>query len=79
MSIIPRHLQRRFEQRRAARFGSLVIPPVPKNVGLKGSPVNMLLCLPDLGRSSVAYLRETLGPPSTDGVRPAGLGLKAKK
>jgi hypothetical protein len=39
----------------------------------------MLLCLPDLGRSSVAYLRETLGPPSTDGVRPAGLGLKAKK
>jgi len=79
MGIIPLHLQRRFEQRWAARFGSLVIPPVPKNVGLKGSPVNMLLCLPDRGRSSVAYLRETLGPPLTDGVRPAGLGPKAKK
>jgi hypothetical protein len=26
MSIIPLHLQRRFEQRWAARFGSLVIP-----------------------------------------------------
>jgi hypothetical protein len=38
MSIIPLHLQRRFEQRWAARFGSLVIPAVPKNVGLKGSP-----------------------------------------
>jgi hypothetical protein len=41
MSIIPLHLQRRFEQRWAARFGSLVIPAAPKNVGLKGSPVNM--------------------------------------
>jgi hypothetical protein len=41
MSIIPLHLQRRFEQRWAARFGSLVIPSVPKNVGLKGSPVNV--------------------------------------
>jgi hypothetical protein len=36
MSIIPLHLQRRFEQRWAAQFGSLVIPSVPKNVGLKG-------------------------------------------
>jgi DNA-directed RNA polymerase alpha subunit len=35
-----------------------------------------LLSLPDLGPSSVAHLRETLGLPSTDGVRP---GLKAKK
>jgi hypothetical protein len=41
MRIIPLHLERRFEQRWAARFGSLVIPAVPKNVGLKGSPVNM--------------------------------------
>ena len=40
MSIIPLHLQRRFEQRWAARFGSLAIPAAPKNVGLKG-PVNM--------------------------------------
>jgi hypothetical protein len=41
MSIIPLDLQRRFEQRWAARFGSLVIPAAPKNVGLKGSPVYM--------------------------------------
>jgi hypothetical protein len=41
MGIIPLHLQRRFEQRWAARFGSLVIPAVPKKVGLKGSPDNM--------------------------------------
>jgi hypothetical protein len=41
MSIIPLHLQRRFEQRWAARFGSLVIRDVPKRVGLKGSPVDM--------------------------------------
>ena len=31
-----------------------------------------LLSLPDLGKGSVAYLRETLGLPSTDGVRPLG-------
>jgi DNA-directed RNA polymerase alpha subunit len=29
-----------------------------------------LLSLPDLGKGSVAHLRETLGLPSTDGVRP---------
>jgi hypothetical protein len=38
MSIIPLHIQRRFEQRWAARFGSLAIPAVPKNPRLKGSP-----------------------------------------
>ena len=38
-----------------------------------------LLSLQDLGKGSVAQLRETLGLPSTDGVRPVGLGLKAKK
>jgi DNA-directed RNA polymerase alpha subunit len=31
-----------------------------------------LLSLQDLGPGSVAYLRETLGLPSTDGVRPPG-------
>ena len=41
MSIIPRHIQRRFEQRWVAQFGPLVIPSVPKNVGLKGSLVNV--------------------------------------
>jgi DNA-directed RNA polymerase alpha subunit len=34
-----------------------------------------LLGLPDLGKGSVAHLREKLGMPSTDGVGP---GLKAK-
>jgi DNA-directed RNA polymerase alpha subunit len=32
----------------------------------------MLLSLPDLGAASVTHLRETLGLPSTDGVRPSG-------
>ena len=31
-----------------------------------------LLSLQDLGKGSVAHLRETLGLPSTDGVRPLG-------
>ena len=31
-----------------------------------------LLSLPDLGKGSVSYLRETLGLPSTEGVRPGG-------
>jgi DNA-directed RNA polymerase alpha subunit len=31
-----------------------------------------LLSLPDFGKASVAHLRETLGLPSTDGVRPSG-------
>jgi DNA-directed RNA polymerase alpha subunit len=31
-----------------------------------------LLSLPDVGPGSVAHLRETLGLPSTDGVRPLG-------
>jgi len=37
----------------------------------------ILLSFPDLGKGSVAHLRETLGLPSTDGVRP--VALKAKK
>jgi hypothetical protein len=41
MGNIPLHLQRRFEQRWAARFGSLVIPAVPKKAAVKDSPVNM--------------------------------------
>jgi DNA-directed RNA polymerase alpha subunit len=31
-----------------------------------------LLSLQDIGPSSISYLRETLGLPSTDGVRPIG-------
>ena len=38
MSIVPLHLQRRFELRWAAQFGSKVVPSVPANVGSKGSP-----------------------------------------
>jgi hypothetical protein len=41
MSAIPLHLQRRFEQRWAARFVSPVTSAAPKNVSLKGS-VNSL-------------------------------------
>jgi hypothetical protein len=33
MGIMPLHLQRRFEQRWAARFGSLVIPAVERLAG----------------------------------------------
>jgi hypothetical protein len=40
MSTIPLHIQRRFEQRWVAQFRPLAIPAVPKNVGLKASPVN---------------------------------------
>jgi DNA-directed RNA polymerase alpha subunit len=32
----------------------------------------VLLSLPDFGKSSIAHLRQTLGLPSTDGVRPMG-------
>ena len=33
---------------------------------------DMLLSLPDLGQGSVIHLRNTLGPPPTEGVGPAG-------
>jgi hypothetical protein len=41
MSIIPLHLQRRFEQRWAAQFGSLVIAARTKERRIEGSPVNI--------------------------------------
>jgi DNA-directed RNA polymerase alpha subunit len=42
-----------------------------KTVGhVREAPDGMLLSFQDLGQRSVAYLRETLGQPSTDGVRP---------
>jgi hypothetical protein len=37
-----------------------------------------LLALQDLGKGSVAHLRETLGLPSKDGVRPAGPKAEGK-
>jgi hypothetical protein len=41
VSIIPLHLQRRFEQRWAARFGSLVIASRTKERRIEGSPANI--------------------------------------
>ena len=44
-----------------------------KTVGeVREASDEMLLSLPDLGRGSVSHLRETLGLPSCDGVRPLG-------
>ena len=41
MSIIPLHLQRRFEQRWAARFGSPVTAGRTKERRIEGSPLNV--------------------------------------
>ena len=44
-----------------------------KTVGeIREAPDATLLSLQDLGKGSVVHLRETLGLPSTDGVRPLG-------
>ena len=44
-----------------------------KTVGeIREASDETLLSLQDLGKGSVAHLRETLGLPSTDGVRPGG-------
>ena len=44
-----------------------------KTVGdVRDAPESMLLSFPDMGPKSVAHLRETLGLPSSDGVRPVG-------
>ena len=41
MSAIPLHLQRKFERRWAARFGSPVASAAPKGSGLKGTVNNL--------------------------------------
>jgi hypothetical protein len=41
MSAIPLHLQRKFEQRWAARFAPPVAPATPKSVDLKGTVNNL--------------------------------------
>jgi DNA-directed RNA polymerase alpha subunit len=42
-----------------------------KTVGeIREAPDAMLLSLQDFGKASVTHLRETLGPPSTNGIRP---------
>jgi DNA-directed RNA polymerase alpha subunit len=44
-----------------------------KNVGeVREMSDASLLALPDFGKTSVAQLRDLLGLPSTDGVRPGG-------
>jgi DNA-directed RNA polymerase alpha subunit len=44
-----------------------------KTVGeVREASDEMLASLPNLGARSVSHLRETLGLPSTDGVRPLG-------
>jgi DNA-directed RNA polymerase alpha subunit len=39
---------------------------------VRETPDQKLLALPDFGKASIAHLRETLGLPSTDGVRHLG-------
>jgi DNA-directed RNA polymerase alpha subunit len=61
---------------------SVELPPRIRNVlaaaGLKTVgevreiSYETLLSFQDLGKGSLTYLRETLGLPSTDGVRPSG-------
>jgi DNA-directed RNA polymerase alpha subunit len=60
----------------STRIRNAVIAAGWKTVGeIREASDATLLGLPDLGKGSVAHLRETLGLPSTDGVRP---GMKAK-
>ena len=61
MSIIPLHIQRRFEQRWAVRFGSL-IPDVSKNVGSKGLPVNIARRVAKTKEKPAGLRRRATGP-----------------
>ena len=57
----------------SARVRNAISATVWKTVGeIREASDATLLSLPDLGKGSVSYLRETLGLPSTDGVRPLG-------
>jgi DNA-directed RNA polymerase alpha subunit len=61
----------------STRIRNAIIAAGWKTVGeIREASDETLLGLPDLGKGSVAHLRETLGLPSTDGVRP---GPQAKK
>jgi DNA-directed RNA polymerase alpha subunit len=63
-----------------ARIQNVLVAAGLKTVGeVRETSDEALLSFQDFGRGSVAHLRETLGRPSTDGVRPVELGLKAKK
>ena len=62
-----------------ARIQNVLVAAGLKTVGeVRETPDEALLSFRDFGKGSVAHLRETLGLPSTDGVQPVGIGLKAK-
>ena len=62
-----------------SRIRNVLVAAGLKTVGeVRETSDETLLSFQDFGRGSVAHLRETLGRPSTEGVRPVGLGLKAK-
>jgi DNA-directed RNA polymerase alpha subunit len=62
-----------------ARIQNVLVAAGLKTVGeVRETSDEALLSFQDFGKGSVAQLREALGLPSTDGVRPVGLGLKAK-
>jgi DNA-directed RNA polymerase alpha subunit len=63
-----------------ARIQNVLVAAGLKTVGeVRETSDEALLSFPDFGKGSVAQLRETLGLPSTDGVRPVGLKVKAPK
>jgi DNA-directed RNA polymerase alpha subunit len=54
-----------------ARIRNVLVAAGLKTVGeVRETSDEILLSFQDLGMTSVAHLRETLGLPSTDGVRP---------
>ena len=56
-----------------ARIRNVLAAAGLKTVGeVRETSDEILLSFQDLGKGSVAHLRETLGLPSTDGVRPLG-------
>ena len=56
-----------------ARIRNVLAAAGLKTVGeVRDTSDEILLSFQDLGKGSVAHLRETLGLPSTDGVRPLG-------
>jgi DNA-directed RNA polymerase alpha subunit len=56
----------------AARVRNVLAAAGLKTVGeIRETADETLLSFQDLGKSSVAHIRETLGSPSTEGVRPS--------
>ena len=60
------------EVRFPTRINNALFAAGLKTVGeVRDTSDKALLALPDFGKTSVTYLRETLGLPSCDGVRPS--------